>query len=110
MNREVDNLGMVLATVKGITMDKVNQAGDLVRDAMKSEVPIDSGELKKSIRIRRYPKTISLMVIAGNKKAFYVHMVEFGTDHSPADPFMQRALDKVKPQIKAIFGETVTVK
>jgi HK97 gp10 family phage protein len=107
---DIDNTTHVVAVIKGITMDKINQAGDIVRDAMKGECPIgETGALKKSIRVRRYLKQLALKVLAGNAKAFYVHMVEFGTLHSAANPFMQRALDKSQAQIKAVFGTTVKV-
>lgn len=112
---EIDNTTRVLAVIKGITMDKVDQVGDIVRDAMKEEVPVRSGALKKSIRVRRYEETLSLKVLAGNTKAFYVHFVILGTARTPrhhatrANNFMQRALDKSKSEIKRIFSTEVTV-
>ena len=44
--------------------------------------PVDSGDLRKSIRIRRRTNKrtgfLNLHVVAGNKKAWYAHIIEFG--------------------------------
>lgn len=104
-----DNIERVLMTVRADTVEKLDQAGDLVRDSMKAECPVASGDLKKSIRIRRIPKELKLQVIAGNKKAYYVHMVVLGTSHSRPNNFMQRALDQNKAKLAEIFGRSIEV-
>ena len=44
--------------------------------------PVDSGDLRDSIRIRRRTNKrtgfLNLHVVAGNKKAWYAHIIEFG--------------------------------
>ena len=49
--------------------------------AAKAAVPVDSQDLKKSIRVSTSTRNgkPAAEVKAGNKKAFYAHMVEFGT-------------------------------
>ena len=99
----------VLMTIRADTEEKLNRAGDLVRDTMKTEVPVDSGDLKKSIRVRRLPKEMKIQVLAGNKKAYYVHMVVLGTKNHGPNNFMQRAIDKNKAALAQIFGRSIEV-
>lgn len=54
------------------------------RDLARARVPEDSGDLKSSIRIRFARRSerfgwVRGYLVAGNKKAFYAHMIEFGT-------------------------------
>lgn len=51
---------------------------------VKSRVPTDSGDLKNSVKIRFKGKSmrhgwLRMHLSAGDKKAFYAHMIEFGT-------------------------------
>lgn len=58
------------------------RAGAVVlRDEAKAGVPKQSGDLRDSIRVSVRAKrgTVTSRVIAGNKDAFYAHMVEMGT-------------------------------
>lgn len=122
----VDYHNECMAVIESNLADKLNEAGDLIRDSMKEECPVDSGALKKSIRIRRDLRNKSVKIIAGNKKAWYVHLVLFGTRErmtgSPKERktgtgvkrgstapnnFMQRALDKNLSKLKAIFGRPI---
>lgn len=53
-------------------------------DAAKARVPIDSGELLDSLRIQTKGKSkkygwVRVDFVAGNKKAWYAHLVEFGS-------------------------------
>lgn len=104
-----DGIERVLAVVHADTEEKLQRAGDMVRDSMKDEVPVDSGDLKKSIRVRRNKKDMNVKIIAGNKKAYYVHMVIFGTKNKGPNNFMQRSIDKNRQELKALFGESVRV-
>jgi len=99
----------VLMTIRADTEEKLQRAGDLVRDTMKAEVPVDSGDLKKSIRIRRIPEEMKVQVLAGNKKAYYVHMVLLGTKHHGPNNFMQRAIDQNKAKLAELFGRSIEV-
>ena len=57
---------------------------DAVKSNLRSNGSVDSGELEKSVRIRFKRSSerfgwIRSFVMAGSKKAYYAHMVEFGT-------------------------------
>lgn len=55
-----------------------------IKRVAEARVPQDSGALRKSIRIRADRKALKrgvvrLNLVAGNKEAFYAHLVEYGT-------------------------------
>lgn len=71
--------------IEGNLMRGALRAGQKVfLDAARSRVPVDSGELRDSLRIQTKGKSkkfgwVRVNLVAGNKKAWYAHMVEFGT-------------------------------
>jgi HK97 gp10 family phage protein len=56
-------------------------ASNIYRDRARSNVPKKSGDLRKSIKVSTSNKkgTVSATISAGDNKAFYAHMIEFGT-------------------------------
>lgn len=53
----------------------------VIRDEAKENVPVKLGALRKSIKVSTNSKrgTVTAKVKAGDKRAFYAHMVEYGT-------------------------------
>ena len=78
-------------------MDRLEKAGKIIAAEAKRRVPVKSGKLRQSIRVRRLkgdPKQ-DVRVYAGNRikgGAFYAHMVERGTKKMTARPFLRPAL------------------
>lgn len=56
---------------------------------MRGLVPVDQGDLKRSIRIvkGRNKRGPFIRIIGGDDKAYYARWVEFGTAANPARPF-----------------------
>ena len=88
-------------------------AARTAKDA-KSKVPKDTGTLKKAIKAkRRKPKNpdkpfSDVMVEHGKdakNDAWYWHFIEYGTEKQAAQPFMQPAIDQIRPAIPAIYKE-----
>jgi HK97 gp10 family phage protein len=65
-----------------------------IRDAAKAGVPVKSGALRDSIRISTGARggKVTARIIAGNLKAFYAHLVEFGTAPHEERPQNGRSL------------------
>lgn len=64
----------------------------------------ETGNLKKSIKVRsgkRSRSSISSQVITDKDKAYYSPMVEFGTQHQPANGFLRRAYDSKQDEARA---------
>lgn len=75
-------------------------------DEARENVPVKSGLLKESIYRAHSPEKSTddskLYRISWNKtKAPHGHLIEFGTSHAPAHPFMRPAFDRVREAIEA---------
>ena len=90
------------------SMDRLEKAGEVIAAAARQRVPVSSGKLKNTIRVRRLkgdPRR-NVRVYAGNRikdGAFYAHMVEYGTAKMRARPFLRPALNASKSAIQGIL-------
>lgn len=93
---ELDRLLKELpAKIEGNIMRGAVRAGAKVMEARAKElVPVDDGDLRDSIKVRAKSKRgqVSATVRAGGKKAFYAHMVEFGTARHFIKPKKRKSL------------------
>lgn len=66
---------------KNIMRAAMRAGAAVLRGEARDLVPVDMGDLRRSIRVSTSAKggTVKASVKAGNKRAFYAHMVEFGT-------------------------------
>lgn len=66
---------------KKIMRAAMRQGANVIMKQARQNAPVDSGDLRKSIRTstRARKGNVEASVKAGNKKAYYSHMVEFGT-------------------------------
>lgn len=77
------------------------KAMQIVRDTAFNDAPVETGKLKANVLIRTSFKRDTLLVRVGVKggaqknetSPYYWRMVEFGTQHMPARPFMAPALE-----------------
>jgi HK97 gp10 family phage protein len=102
------SLGEITAETEKMAMDRLEKAGELVAARARMKVPVLTGSLKNSIRVRRLkgdPKQ-DVRVYAGSRDKggpFYAHMVEYGTVKMAAKPFLRPALNESKAAIKGIM-------
>jgi len=83
-------------------MDIATKLGaETIERAAKERVPVASGTLRDAIHTDR-KKVAEYEVRAGNTEAFYGHMVEHGTSHSPPHPFLVPALEEEREQVQVI--------
>lgn len=64
-------------------------------------VPVESGDLRASIEKRDGRHELSVEVVAGDDRAWYAAMVEFGTVNTPAKAFFFPAYRSLKRRIKS---------
>jgi HK97 gp10 family phage protein len=121
VNVKVEGLRELGERMKSLSEDVNNRiaraataAGAVViRKAAQSKVAVDTGNLKKSIIVKRLPKGETQLTSehivtvrkgkvtakqkgAGLKDAFYGRFVEFGTAKMPARPYLRPAYDENK--------------
>lgn len=114
----------------------VTKGARLVARTAKQKTPRETGTLKKSIGIRTYTSRgkESVGAVAGPRRGFkspirkkhgwaskkngkaqyrdptrYAHLVEFGTKHSAARPFLRPAFDALWHQVVTMVGSEVKV-
>ena len=102
------------AAVKG-----VKEVAKAIRNDAKEICPVDTGSLKKSIRIGTTAKpsghTHSIRVTAGGyvtnpktkRKVDYASDVEFGTSKQRAQPFMRPAIVKHRRELAKAIKEAI---
>ena len=96
--REARNL--LRATVHGV-------AG-VARDRIRARAPVDTGDLKKSIKVvrrRGAPNAPRSDVVADRKTGFHWLFLEFGTVKAPARPFITPEVEALRPQLPGIYEE-----
>jgi HK97 gp10 family phage protein len=90
------------------SMDRLEECGEVVAEDARRRVPVASGKLKDTIRVRRLkgdPRR-NVRIYAGNRikdGAFYAHMIEYGTVKMRAKPFLRPALNASKSKIQSIL-------
>ena len=121
---------------KKILRGALGAGARVMKKAAQERVPVKSGALRKSVRVKTSARKgryrLKATIVAGNKEAFYAHMVEFGTarhmiragakkallfggvmreqvEHPGADPhpFMRPALDASSEAAVQAFAEHV---
>lgn len=80
--------------------DAVIEVAERIAAGARDRVPVDTGELQRAIHVEAGPEAIS--VVAGSTKAYYGHMVENGTVHSPPHPFLLPAYEAEVPKLHEI--------
>lgn len=73
----------------------VEDVAEVVAQGARRRVAVDTGELRSKIHVRR-SGTGEFSVVAGDRDTFYGHLVEHGTTHSPAQPFMVPAAEDAR--------------
>ena len=74
----------------------------VIESAARANVPVASGDLRASIKIRRRTNKrtgyVNLLVTAGDRKAWYAHIVEFGSGsrYTGTGSKSKRAPDKIR--------------
>jgi HK97 gp10 family phage protein len=85
----------------------LQKSAKLIIDDAKGRAPKDTGVLQKGIRVKRVPNPPAGVTerVAIKPRAFYWHMVEFGTEKMPAQPFMRPAFEAKKVAVVEAFRD-----
>lgn len=99
---------------KKLVRSAVRKAAKPVLDRAKELVPTDTGDLRRSLKIRalkrsRRRSTIGVQVVTGvdffKGEQYYGGMIEFGTSKMNAKPFLRPAADQSKGKARLIFRQ-----
>lgn len=108
---EVEKLGKQGARIENKAL---REAGDVVKEAIQNETPVDTGTLKKSITVSRVKTKDGMkqVEVGPNDEGWYGKFVEFGTVKIRSNPFMGRgyetskdkAMDTIKENLRKGLG------
>jgi HK97 gp10 family phage protein len=109
LTARLENLASRIGELSGEAL--VELAEQIVDDA-KALCPVDTGSLRRSIRYERDPEGGVIIAAGGGgvinprtrREVDYAAYVEFGTGRSPAQPFLQPALEKNLLNLEAVLS------
>ncbi|MFC4333864.1 HK97-gp10 family putative phage morphogenesis protein [Salininema proteolyticum] len=82
----------------------LRDAAKSVRSEAQDEVPVESGDLRKSIKFRVDGRKLTATV---RVEKFYGHFVEFGTTSQEAQPFMRPAFEAERRRFAGRISDDV---
>jgi len=104
-NNYVSNVSEIKKQIMDLEAKALRSSSKILRAAVKQNVPVDKGDLKKSIAtwVKKNRKTgeVSLQIGVydrrralkkGLKYVYYASMVEFGVSGRPAQPFLKTSV------------------
>ena len=110
-----DKLSNLDEKLKRALEEALEEIAEKIRDDAKDLAPVDTGSLRKSIRVEK-EGDLQVSVIAGGggvinprtgREVDYAGYVEFGTSKMSPQPYMQPALEKNRDEILRIVKEKV---
>lgn len=108
-----------LKVQKKLLRQGMRKAGKLLRDEAQRLVPVDRGDLKKSIKVRallRGRGSFGVRIMTGTRSelgidpdatGYYPASVEFGSRTQPAQPYLRAAADAKREEVFSIMRESV---
>lgn len=81
---------------KKVLRNALRAGASVMKKAAQDQVPVESGALRKSIKVKTSARKgryrLKANIVAGDKGAYYAHMVEFGTAEHMIKPAKKKAL------------------
>jgi HK97 gp10 family phage protein len=98
------------AALDALVAAAVAETAEKVATDAKARVAVRNGDLKEAIHTEATDEGV--LVVAGGRTSndrdvFYGHMVEHGTTHSGAEPFLVPALEQNLPVLTAALDEAI---
>jgi len=91
----------------------VTRVARQVRDSARERAPVQTGNLKRSVKSRRAqgaPDRAEAEVYADKSggrtgSGYHWHLLEFGTVRMPAQPFINPTIEEYRPRIPTIYQQ-----
>lgn len=87
--------------VRNAVQPALDTSANELADMQRRLVPVDEGDLKDSIEVHPGEHELQRIVKVGGPRAHHARWVEFGTAHTPAQPFFWPAYRALQKRIKA---------
>jgi HK97 gp10 family phage protein len=89
----------IAAALSPEVMVAVEAGAETIVEAAKARVPVDTGRLRDAIHTEI--EGAGVYVVAGDREAFYGHIIEHGSVYAPARPFLLPALEETRAAVLA---------
>ena len=106
------------ANSKSVLRRAITKAAEPTRAMAERDAPRDTGDLAESIqvttRLARSQRpnrggAVRVFIGAESRNTFYAHLVEFGTRHSRAQPFLRPAWERTRREVLTEAGRLIWV-
>ena len=107
-----EKLNALELSIRGKVLIEAAKAGaQIVVDAARANAPRDRGDMAEGMTMRVSNKESdnneATVDVGPGKKQFYGHMVERGTSHSVAQPFLGPAIETNRERITAVMSKAL---
>ena len=101
--RLVNRFPQIILELEPKTSLALGEGADSIAEAAKARVPVATGALRDAIHVE-FEGGGDWAVVAGGgeKNVYYGHMVEFGTRHSPARPYLIPATEARRDYVASL--------
>lgn len=96
-----NRLPIIAAELRPHVEAAVALGAERISQSAKDRVPVHTGRLRNAIHVDRRGHG-EYRVVAGDHEAFYGHLVEFGTNRAPAQPFLVPAAEENRRSVEAL--------
>lgn len=95
---------------KQVMQDAAMEGGRIALSEARRRVPVDTGRLRRSLRLRKGRKTETKadVKVTHGEKEYYGTFLELGTSNMQARPFLRPAVDENKAQISKAVSKEVS--
>lgn len=107
LDRLKRRLAKLPARMKAEVKAALDKSADELVAFQQRQVPVDDGDLRDSIRKQDGRHELEVIVSAGDEKAFYAAMVEFGTSKTVAQPYFFGPYRALRRRIKSRTSRAV---
>lgn len=94
---------LIAAELDDKLIEGVTDLAQQVAEGAQERVPVDSGALRDAIHVET--DGMEVRVVAGDREAFYGHLVENGSVRVPPRPFLVPSLEARRTDLERIVGE-----
>ena len=111
------NFKLTQRDMRTLARTSTHTVARMVTKRAKRLAPRDEGTMRKAIKTKRRRersgmfRSDTIVNVGASRKdpkgAFYWHMVEYGTLHQNAQPFIGPALKQIEPEADRIFREDI---
>lgn len=95
----------IIAALPAAVREAAQAGAELVAEDARQRVPVKTGRLRDAIHTQNQPDGVA--VIAGDREAFYGHIVEHGSISAAPHPFLVPALEENRVAIVALMQEAI---